>query len=224
MSDAADRFIRRAGDDYADALAALLPEGSAWPREPDATLMKTVRGLAEIFGYVDGRFMDLLEREADPRFTIEMLADWERAAGLPDPCIAEPLTIPDRQRALVERLTALGRQDRDYFIGIAAAIGYSVRITEYSPFMVGVSNVGDTRPTGADGEQYRWQIGPPEIRYYWTVHITGVRLSWFRAGGGQAGVDPHLRIGIATDLECLFRRFKPAHTEVIFDYSEALSP
>ena len=39
-------------------------------------------------------------------------------------------------------------------------------------------------------------------------------LIWFRtgSGGGQTGVDPHLRIGRADDLECLLERWKPAHT------------
>ena len=33
------------------------------------------------------------------------------------------------------------------------------------------------------------------------------------------GHDPHLRIGLADDLECLLNRWKPAHTQIIFDYS-----
>jgi uncharacterized protein YmfQ (DUF2313 family) len=36
---------------------------------------------------------------------------------------------------------------------------------------------------------------------------------------GQSGVDPHLRVGLADDLECLLNRWKPAHPEIIFDYS-----
>ena len=46
-------------------------------------------------------------------------------------------------------------------------------------------------------------------------------LTWFRVGpiGGEVGVDPHLLIGLAEDLECLLNRWKPAHTEIVFDYS-----
>jgi uncharacterized protein YmfQ (DUF2313 family) len=44
-------------------------------------------------------------------------------------------------------------------------------------------------------------------------------LTWFRAGAGQAGVQHHLTIGYAQDLECLLRRWKPAQTDIIFDYS-----
>jgi uncharacterized protein YmfQ (DUF2313 family) len=212
----ADRHVRRGGDDYADALAALLPPGLAWPREPETVLMTALRGLAQVFGFFDSRAADLLERESDPRRTVELLPDWERNWGLPDPCIAEPLTIADRQIALVTKMTLLGGQSRQFFVDASARIGYKIRITEYAPFMCGVSRCGDTRDQWGD---WRWEIGPPEMRFYWTVHIDKARLSWFRASSGQAGVDPHLRIGIATDLECLLRRWKPGHSDIVFDYS-----
>jgi len=65
----------------------------------------------------------------------------------------------------------------------------------------------------------RWTLGAPEMRYMWTVHVGLASLIWFRCTHGQCGVDPHLIIGTALDLECMINRFKPAHTEVIFDYS-----
>ncbi len=213
-----DQHVRRGGAEYAEALAALLPRGPAWLRETNSALMGLIAGLAEVWGAkVDSRAADLLERESDPRSTIELLEDWERMAGLPDACLAEPLTIGDRQKALVARLTMLGGQSCAFFIGLAASLGYEITITEHSPFMAGISHVGDTRYD--DAPDFRWEIGPAEVRYYWNIHLAAVRLTWFRASAGQAGVDPHLRIGLATDLECLIRRFKPAHTEVFFDYT-----
>ena len=225
MSDSG--FARRTGADYAQAFAALLPQGEAWPRDPDRDLMLYVGGQASVWGdVVDARAADLLERESDPRTTLEMLVEWERAFGLPDPCVDEPLTIADRRTALLNRMTTEGGQSRAFFIGVAALLGYTITIKEWSPFMVGISPVGDTRPTGTAGEQYPWEIGPPEMRFYWSIKVGTVRLSWFRAGpsGGQAGLDPHLRIAVATDLECLMRRWKPAHTEVLFDYSGVGAP
>ncbi len=62
------------------------------------------------------------------------------------------------------------------------------------------------------------------MRFYWTIRVAGRRLSWFRCGTGQCGVDPMLRIALATDLECVIRRWAPAHTQVIFDYSAAAQP
>lgn len=75
----------------------LLPRGQAWPREIDSTLVLTVNGLANYWGYVDGRAADLLETESDPRTTVELLPDWERNWGLPDPCFPSAQSITERQ-------------------------------------------------------------------------------------------------------------------------------
>lgn len=178
--------------------------------------MRTVQGLAAYWGFVDSRAADLLERETDPRITIEMLSDWERAWGLPDPCLEEPLTIGERQRILVQRITMLGAQSREFFIGVAREIGHTIRIREYAPFMCGISRCGVTLDTVGNP---RWQLGPPENRFYWTARVDTARLIWFRASKGQTGIDPHLRIGLSSDLECILNRWKPAQTLIIFDYS-----
>jgi uncharacterized protein YmfQ (DUF2313 family) len=64
------------------------------------------------------------------------------------------------------------------------------------------------------------------MRFYWTVHVHSKGLRWFRCGGGggQAGFDHHLEIGIDADLECLLNRWKPAHTQIVFDYSGSVAP
>ncbi len=226
-----DIHIRRSGDDYAEAFAQLLPRGVAWPREPDTALMAFVLGLSEIWGApVDSRAADLLERETDPRFTVEMLADWERNWGLPDPCFfGTQQSIEQRRAILLLKMTLLGSQSRQFFIDIAKLLGYDITITEYAPFMAGVSQAGDTRPMPIDADNplhgdFRWYIGEPEMRYVWTVHVSGASLTWFRSASGQAGVDPHLLIGRASDLECLLNRWKPAHTVLLFDYSGMLEP
>ncbi len=223
MVDDRDRHVRRDGDDYAVALSNLLPQGLAWSREPDSVLQKVVGGLAQIFGFVDHRAATLLEVESDPRTTLEMLDSWERAWGLPDTCLAEPLTVADRQKVLVHKITYKGGQSRQFFIDLAASIGYEIEIREYSPWMFGVSEFGET--DDGTGTYYpRWEIGAPEMRFYWTIWIYQVRLTWWRFGSAELGVDPHLRIGLATDLECILRRYKPAQTEILFNYSELGRP
>lgn len=239
-----DRHVRRLGQDYGDAFLSLLPQGQAWPKYPGTTLDLACRGLAEYWGFVDSRAADLLERESDPRYTIELLPDWERNWGLPDPCYTAPQTIGERQLALIMRMTMVGSQSRQFFIDVAAMLGYTITISEYRPFVVGMDRCGDSRTIGngsdpmydewghpildprgdhvENGELSAWPnygIGPPENRFYWTVHVDNAKLIWFRCASGQTGVDPHLRIGIFDDLECLLNRWKPAHTEIIFDYS-----
>jgi len=220
-----DRHVRRGQDEYAHALSALLPQGIAWPRWPTTVLMKVVRGLAGVLGWSDGRAADLLERESDPRQTVEMLDSWERAWGLPDPCwYPQQWSIGERQKHLVMRMTMLGAQSRQFFIDAAKFLGYDVSIREYRPFMAGLDRCGDNRAHNADGSLGLWpaQIGPPTMRFVWTMHVHSVRLTWFRASKGQAALDPHLRIAYAQDLECVVRRWRPAHTEVLFDYSGVL--
>ena len=49
---------------------------------PESTLVRACTGLNEYWGVVDSRAADLLETESDPRLTVELLPDWERAWGL----------------------------------------------------------------------------------------------------------------------------------------------
>lgn len=217
-----DRHIRRSGEDYAEQFLALLPQGQAWPREPGSTLVGACNGLANYWGFVDGRAADLLERESDPRKTVEILPEWERAWGLPDPCFPSATTIAERQLMLVLFMTWMGGQSRKYFTDVMAWLGFTIKIEEYAPFMAGVSHVGDTRYMFEIGEptsRFRWYIGPPEQRFYWTIQVGQVGLRWFRAGSGQAGVDHHLEFAIPEEAACLLRRWKPAHTELIPDFS-----
>jgi uncharacterized protein YmfQ (DUF2313 family) len=216
-----DRHVRRSGDDYARAFIELLPHGQAWPRHPESTLVMTCTGLAGYWGFVDGRAADLLERESDPRYAIELLPDWERAWGLPDPCLPSATTIGERQRMLIMVMTWMGGQSRAYFTKVMQWLGYpatSIDIKEFAPFMAGISRAGDTRPTPADN--FRWYIGPPEQRFSWSVEVGTVGLVWFRAGVGQAGVDHHLEFRVPAEMLCLINRWKPAHTDLIYDFSK----
>lgn len=204
-----DTFIRRDGEDYAEAFARLLPTGEAWSRDPDGCLMQLVRGQAEIWGaVVDPRAADLLEIETDPRFTLELLAEWERAYGLPDPCVPVVQTLPERRQRLAQKIAMQGGQSRAFFIGIAASLNYAITIKEYVPFQFGLSSFG-----GSHG-----RMNPPGFRYCWTVSVTGARLTRFQFGASSFGRDPLLSIRKAEDLECIFGRIKPAHTLLFFDY------
>lgn len=217
-----DHYVKHNQDDYTEVLSELRPRGPAWSRDPDSTEMKLVAGLAGVWGHdVSDAADTLLVTESFPPSSIQMLTDWEKSFGLPDRCLAEPQTIADRQIALVQRMTMQGAQSRQFFITQAAKIGYDISIDEYSPFQCGISHVGDTRGIyNPDSPSlYRWVLGPPEIRFYWTVHINQLRFSYFHVSASECGIDPLFRLGLATDLECLIRRLAPGHTIVIFDYT-----
>lgn len=184
---------------YIAQLQALLPPGIAWPVEQGA-LADTLGALAEEMARVDGRASDLRE-EADPRTTVELLADWERAFGLPDPCTELPDTYAERIAALVEKVGRVGGQSPAYFIGVAARLGYTVTITEFDPFTV--DDRVDDRLYG-EAWQFAWQVNAPaETVSYFTVdsYVTERLAEWGNVR-----------------LECAIDRIKPAHTTVIYAY------
>lgn len=212
-----DRHVRRSGDDYVEAFFTLLPRGRAWPRSRESILGRVIDALARFWGYVDGRAADLLERESDPQQTVELLEEWERAWGLPDPCFPEATTVGERQQMLVTKMIRLGGQSREYFIDVIAWVGFRIRIHEWAPFMAGISRVGDTR--SSPSERFRWYLGPPEMRFVWTAQIGHLGLAWFRVASSEVGVNSHLEYRTPFAVECLLNRWKPAHTHLAFNYS-----
>lgn len=190
--------------DYLNQLQALLPPGPAWPRDADAPLTRLLDALSVELARVDGQAWRLVE-EADPRTTAELFLDWERVAALPDPC-AEAFggeqTMSQRRAALVGRLTTLGGQSPAYFIGVAAAIGYAITITEFPRFTVN-SAVSEAIYGGA------WNFA-------WQVNAALNTVTTFNVKSTVA--DPLAAWGNAL-LECVIERLKPAHTDVLFSYT-----
>ena len=190
--------------DYRAQLQALLPQGPAWPREADAALTQLLAAWADELARVDGRAAALVE-EADPRTTAELLADWARVAGLPDPCVAAlagTQTTARRRAALVAKLTTIGAQTATYYIALAASLGYTITVTEFD-----LHDVEDNveRPLIAMPWQFAWQVNAAQN----TIGVLDVTdtvedpLAWW---GNEL-------------LECVIRRLKPAHTHVLFAYT-----
>lgn len=188
-------------DDYLQHLQALLPQGPAWPRDADADLTKLLRAFADEFARLDAKAERVLDEE-DARSTSELLADWERVAGLPDTCTGLLDSISGRRSALVARLTNLGGQSRQFFIDLAAALGYSITITEFRPYTVD-SNVND--PLCGIQWIFVWQVNAAQntVRKF----VVNSQVSEALASWGN------------TLLECAISRLKPAHTKVQFAYT-----
>lgn len=196
--------MARTADQYREQLKALLPPGKAWTREPGTTFEDLLDGMAQEWARLDGRGEELII-EALPSSTTELLPDWERVAGLPDDCGGEQSeTLQCRRADLIAKLTSTGGQSPAYFIAVAAALGYTITITEYRPFRAGYSQAGDQLTNGEWA--FTWQVNAPEST-----------VSNFRAGQSQAG-EP-LRTWGNERLECTIEELKPAHTHVLFAYS-----
>jgi uncharacterized protein YmfQ (DUF2313 family) len=187
--------------DYAEMLLGLLPSGPAWPTD-NSQSSRLMVGWAQEFARIDARLNDFL-KEVDPRTTRELLSDWERVAGLPDICDETGIALTDDQRRglLAAKLLSQGGQSAQYYIDVAAALGYPITITEFRPWRC---NMRCNLPIFGDDWAYAWQVNAPTItRTYWRCNnqCNEPLSSW---GNGL--------------LECVLGKLKPTHTILLFNY------
>jgi uncharacterized protein YmfQ (DUF2313 family) len=206
--------MARSTTDYLRLLQSLLPKGKIWNREEGSTLTQYLTALADEFSRLDGRTVDLL-LERNVSTTSELVTEHETDFGITDDGSS---TLSERQDLLLSRLLAIGQQDVNYFIEIAAAINYLITIDEFMPFWSGVGVSGD-----ACGDQTNV--------FYWKVN------SDIQENKGAFGIsfnadnfdgidkdDISYVIALTRDLTNLINEItplKPAQSRVLFDYSGA---
>jgi uncharacterized protein YmfQ (DUF2313 family) len=189
-------------DQYREQLRALLPPGKALDDGGQGTLTQLLDGLAQELARVDARGDALIE-ESLPDSTLELLADWERNAGLPDDCTPAGQTIPQRRSALVARLTGNSGPSKPYLIALAASLGYTVTIV----------NRRARRFRAAMGDYY----GGADWQFVWEVHAPLNSVVYRRFGDSVYG-EAYASWQNAV-LECVLTQHAPAHTQVNFFYS-----
>lgn len=184
---------------HTDLLARLLPPVSY---APDGGLLA-----AMLAG--DGTALDAahggaiaLREEFDPRTAAALFAEWETTVGLPDACVGADQSTGQRRAALVAKWIGLGGQSPAYFVGVAAAMGYTITITEFDPHDV-------TMDVGVP-------IHGPLWRLAWQVNAALDTITHLTVLDTVS--DPLSAWGNAA-MECMLTRLKPAHTHVIFSYS-----
>lgn len=183
-------------DDYSHVLHGLRPSGPAIAGDDPV-----LQGLAAEFARAHNRLGDLL-RDSDPRTTYELLTDWERAFGLPDACCGSSDDMQARINALVAKVFGAGSPTPQYFIDLAATVGYDITITELGPFRV-------TSPVTA-------ALYGEEAVFVWQVNAALNTVAYFDM---NSTVETPLARWGNSILECIINRAKPAHTFVIFSYS-----
>jgi uncharacterized protein YmfQ (DUF2313 family) len=161
---------------YLSQLIALLPLGDALAREPGSRLERLLSVPAAELARVDGRVEALL-LESDPARTTEMLADWERALGLPDIC------YPNFQFSRASKAW--------YFDGAGvlreAAVdeprfSYDVFGQKTEAVLVEAEARNSIRNSGCDGAV----AGTPgTFPTHWAAFGNGAGLSWNIVGSGS---------------------------------------
>ncbi|MDH3975623.1 MAG: DUF2313 domain-containing protein [Deltaproteobacteria bacterium] len=125
--------------------------------------VKNMEGLHDIDTIVEGDYLDKTSSHGDelldemlPQTTGDLIGDWERITGVSPNDID---TIDERREQVVAKLRARGRLDKQYFIDLAAAYGYSITIEGYKQMRCGEAECGDV-------------LAPEEIVYVWKVIIS----------------------------------------------------
>ena len=144
--------------DYLGALQSLLPQGRAWPRDPEATQTKVLAGLAAVYERNNARANQMLV-DGFPATTSELLPEWESTLGFPDPGVGLAPTIEKRQAVVAARFGNQGGQSAAYFAAYAAQLGFPVQVKSRGPFRMGQSKMGQ-------------QLGAPEWVYALKFHVT----------------------------------------------------
>jgi uncharacterized protein YmfQ (DUF2313 family) len=189
---------------YGRQLSQLLPPGPAWTQEPESNLQRLLRGLGESFARAHQRSDDLW-RETDPRRTYEMLERWEAAFGLPDTCSVQgSQTVLERLQALNAKVFAVGGQSREYYIALAAILGYpNATITEYGARRHGRVRMGEAY--GLEDWEQAWQLNLPEQKVTTRKYGVSAFGERYRAWGD-------------TYLECVISHQRQGGSIVLFSY------
>lgn len=191
-------------DAYARMLKALLPRGALWRLESDSVISRVLLAIGDELARIDTRADDFL-REIHPPTTSELLADFERTYGLPDPCLGESPSTAQRVASLLAKIASTGGQTPAYYIGIAEALGFTITIDEFH-----YHDVEDDVDDPITGEEwvFTWRVNSAlETVIHLSVEDTvDDALAWF--GNEQ--------------LECVLEELKPAHTTILFAYDEVV--
>ena len=189
--------------DFAAMMGKLAPRGPAWPTTPDSVLQQVYGALGYAFGNVNDRANFLLV-DSFPATSVEILPAWESSVGLPDTCTVAGSTVAQRQLAVVSKLIGRGGRTAAYFIALAAALGFSITITEFAAFRADV-NVADDA------------CNDDSWAFVWQVNVIGMLTDLaFYADSSYA--DEPLDLYETGTLECRLRQAAPASKTLIFTY------
>ena len=195
-----------AAEDFADSFQRHMPTGPVWPRDPDTTQRAAVEALMPTYVRSWAVACDL-PAETLPSTCTFLLPEWEFSVGLPDPCAGPDPTIAQRQAHVVARLTQSNGPSIPSLTAFAAALGFTITITEFAPAVAGRLRAG--QPLYGTAWAFAWNAVSPA-----TV------VTPFRAGEGRAG-DPLATWG-GNVLKCELTRLAPAHTVPQFTYTGSL--
>jgi uncharacterized protein YmfQ (DUF2313 family) len=190
-------------EDFLWQFQRLLPRGRIWHRGWGTAEAEQLLTLMPTWVRLDTRAANLII-DAFPCSTTELLPEWEATLGLPDPCTGPLATLQQRTAAVCGKFAARGGQSREYFIRLAASLGYQIEIETFKPFYAS-----------------QGYAGYPCYDESWAFAIRIVvegddTVVWFRASA-SAAQEP-LADYLSTLVQCVIERMKPANCTIIWAY------
>ncbi|HBC1012520.1 TPA: DUF2313 domain-containing protein [Escherichia coli] len=175
-------------NDYTRAMMNLLPSGIAWNRLPDSVQYRLVMALAEAYQRSDADACALIAG-AFPETADALTDEWYISLGLDDDCGAVNAENNEEARKyILAKLLFSGGQSVDFFVQLAASLGHDISIREYRVPLCGFSWCGHILARGTN--------------FHWTVVVVS---------SAEDAADSRY-------LECIFRKYAPAHTSLSFEY------
>lgn len=116
----------------ANQMARHLPQGQVWARKFDtaSNLHKLLLGWSVEFYRLNLLLTNTLNNELDVDSTDALISEWEKMVGIPDECFTNTGTLEERRRNAKLKFTDYGGiQNKEDFIGLAAAFGFTALIT-----------------------------------------------------------------------------------------------
>lgn len=136
-------IARYSEDDYTGAFLSLLPRGRVWPGGNDSVQAKVARGISKTIVALDAAASSILAGSLPGSRVSGFIPEWEATLGLPDPCAGSSPTIAQRCDQIRARFIGGGGQSRQHYLDMAQALGFSIKITNFSPFRVGHSSINE---------------------------------------------------------------------------------
>jgi uncharacterized protein YmfQ (DUF2313 family) len=187
--------------DYLYQFQRLLPRGRVWHRGWGTLQAQDLLTLMPTWSRLDARAAQEIV-DAFPCSTVELLPEWEASLGLPDPCTGPLPTLQQRTAAVCAKFAARGGQSMEYFIHLAAALGFQIEIQTFKPFYAGQGQAGT--PLYSEAWAYAWRV----------IVQSEATITWFRAGMSAAG-EPLAFYG-GNLVECALAALAPANTVLIW--------